>query len=220
MGTYAFDAADTCYFRPEIESLGQRRAEFGVSDDDFNAAYGGGARIYQFTFPGDLYPVLIPEPDNPQDPNAIAIVINDVTVGYVPYEMCATVHAAIQGDHAVSCRISGGAWKRASGDHVEIGTSEYLVKVTIDTPYDVEAVVQSYDPGYDVVAVSDKSKFTALMLCIFLGGLGVHYFYVRRIGMGILYLLTGGLFGVGWIVDIVRIICGAFRDDAGFPLQS
>ena len=62
---------------------------------------------------------------------------------------------------------------------------------------------------------SDRDRVTALLLCIFLGVIGAHHFYVRRTGMGILYLLTGGLFGVGWIVDIIQIACGSFKDDQG-----
>lgn len=63
-----------------------------------------------------------------------------------------------------------------------------------------------------------KEKKVALLLCIFLGTIGVHYFYVGKIGMGILYLLTLGLFGIGWIVDIIRIATGSFRDKAGNEL--
>lgn len=59
---------------------------------------------------------------------------------------------------------------------------------------------------------SPKNKLAALMLCIFFGFLGIHYFYVKRIGMGILYLFTFGLFGIGWFIDIIRIACGTFRD--------
>lgn len=57
-----------------------------------------------------------------------------------------------------------------------------------------------------------KSKMVALLLCIFLGFLGVHHFYTGKIGMGILFLLTCGIFCIGWIVDIVRIATGSFRD--------
>lgn len=48
-------------------------------------------------------------------------------------------------------------------------------------------------------------KNVALLLCIFLGYFGAHKFYEGKGGMGILYLLTLGLFGIGWIVDIIII---------------
>ena len=66
---------------------------------------------------------------------------------------------------------------------------------------------------------SGKSQIVALILCLLFGMLGVHYFYVGKIGMGLLYLFTGGLFGIGWIVDIIRIIAGIFRDKDGFYLR-
>lgn len=50
-----------------------------------------------------------------------------------------------------------------------------------------------------------KDKWVALILCIFLGFFGAHKFYEGKTGMGILYLLTMGLFGIGWIIDIVSI---------------
>ena len=56
-----------------------------------------------------------------------------------------------------------------------------------------------------VPGVSQKNKMIALLLCIFLGGFGIHRFYVGKIGTGILYLFTGGLCGIGWIVDIILI---------------
>ena len=58
-----------------------------------------------------------------------------------------------------------------------------------------------------------KSKIVTLLLCIFLGYLGVHRFYT-----GILYLLTGGIFYIGWIVDIIKIATGSYRDSMNRPL--
>ena len=66
---------------------------------------------------------------------------------------------------------------------------------------------------------SDRSKTTTLILCIVLGFAGVHHFYVGRIGMGILYLFTGGLFCIGWIADIIKIATGTFKDGAGVPIR-
>ena len=70
-----------------------------------------------------------------------------------------------------------------------------------------------------IPGVSRKSKMVALLLCIFLGGLGIHRFYVGKVGAGILYLLTGGIFGIGWIVDIILIAIGTFKDQFGLPLR-
>lgn len=70
-----------------------------------------------------------------------------------------------------------------------------------------------------VPGVSRKSKRTALLLCIFLGGIGAHRFYVGKGGTGILYLFTAGFFGIGWIIDIIRIATGSFRDEFDLPLR-
>jgi len=64
-----------------------------------------------------------------------------------------------------------------------------------------------------------KSKMVTLILEIFLGGLGVHRFYVGKIGTGLIYLFTGALFGIGWIYDLITILTGSFKDSAGNDLE-
>ena len=66
--------------------------------------------------------------------------------------------------------------------------------------------------------ISNKSRLAALLLAIFLGVVGVHRFYVGKIGTGLLWLFTGGGFGIGYIVDIVLIACGVFKDGNGMPI--
>lgn len=70
-----------------------------------------------------------------------------------------------------------------------------------------------------VTPTSDKKKIPALLLCLFLGPLGIHRFYVGKIGTGILYLITGGFGGLGIIIDLVMILLGTFKDNAGMPLR-
>jgi len=67
--------------------------------------------------------------------------------------------------------------------------------------------------------VSSKSWIVALLLCIFLGYLGVHRFYVGKIGTGILWMLTVGLFGIGYIVDLLLIASFKFKDSEGERLK-
>lgn len=50
-----------------------------------------------------------------------------------------------------------------------------------------------------------KSKGIAYLLWFFLGVLGVHKFYLEKIAVGIIYLLTGGLFLIGWIYDLFTL---------------
>lgn len=62
---------------------------------------------------------------------------------------------------------------------------------------------------------SSKTKMTTLLLCVFLGGLGVHRFYVGKTGTGIIWLLTLGCCGIGTIYDLIMIIMGKFTDKDG-----
>lgn len=62
---------------------------------------------------------------------------------------------------------------------------------------------------------SPKSRTATLLLCFFFGVFGVHRFYVGKVGTGILYLFTAGGFGIGWLIDMITIACGVFRDSQG-----
>ena len=65
---------------------------------------------------------------------------------------------------------------------------------------------------------SDKKRLVALLLCFFLGGLGVHRFYVGKVGTGIAQILTLGGLGLWVLVDFIMIICGSFKDKEGSPI--
>ncbi|MFE0151824.1 TM2 domain-containing protein [Nonomuraea sp. NPDC059007] len=63
-----------------------------------------------------------------------------------------------------------------------------------------------------------RSWLVAVLLCFFLGVLGVHRFYVGKIGTGILQLITLGGFGIWVLIDFIMILVGAFKDKQGQPL--
>ncbi|MBQ8749304.1 MAG: TM2 domain-containing protein [Clostridia bacterium] len=65
------------------------------------------------------------------------------------------------------------------------------------------------------MAEKKHSRWTLFWICLIVGYLGVHRFMVGKTGTGILYLLTGGLAGIGYLVDIFMLLFGSFRDSNG-----
>ncbi len=62
---------------------------------------------------------------------------------------------------------------------------------------------------------TDKRLLPAFLLCLFLGSLGIHRFYVGKVGTGILMLLTLGGLGIWSLVDLIILVCGNFKDKEG-----
>jgi TM2 domain-containing membrane protein YozV len=67
--------------------------------------------------------------------------------------------------------------------------------------------------------VSPKSRLVATLFAGFLGGIGVHRFYVGKIGTGILMILTAGGFGIWYVIDLIVVITGNFKDKQGLVLK-
>ena len=82
-----------------------------------------------------------------------------------------------------------------------------------------EEVEDYVAPETPAGAKGSKDWTTTFLLCLFCGGLGVHRYYVGKIGTGILYTLTAGLFGIGYLVDFIKILCGKFTDKDGNLIQ-
>ena len=59
--------------------------------------------------------------------------------------------------------------------------------------------------------VSGNEKTVALILLILVGALGIHKFYLGQIGPGILYLFTGGLCGIGLIIDLIKLLTDTYE---------
>ncbi len=62
---------------------------------------------------------------------------------------------------------------------------------------------------------SEKDWLTALLLCFFLGGFGVHSFYAGKTLYGVLQLITLGGCGIWALIDFIMIICGNYTDGQG-----
>jgi TM2 domain-containing membrane protein YozV len=69
------------------------------------------------------------------------------------------------------------------------------------------------------IGMEPKDWLTTLLLCIFLGGLGVHRFYTGHTAIGVVQLLTAGGCGIWALVDLIMIITDNFKDSNGMPLR-
>ncbi|WP_062069096.1 TM2 domain-containing protein [Demequina sediminicola] len=60
-------------------------------------------------------------------------------------------------------------------------------------------------PQYAYSPLPPKSLAVAYVLWFFFGLLGIHQFYLGKVGRGVLYLLTAGIFGIGFIIDLFTL---------------
>ena len=63
-----------------------------------------------------------------------------------------------------------------------------------------------------------KSKLTAILLCLFLGSLGIHRFYLGYTLIGVIHLLTFGGALIWAFADLIRLIKGSLKDSEGNEL--
>lgn len=99
-------------------------------------------------------------------------------------------------------------------------TSKFCTECGRELPATQQQYTQPYtnNSAVPVYMTSPCNKWIAFLLCLFLGCIGIHRFYVGKIGTGIVYILTFGWFGIGVLVDLIMIVCGKFTDKSGAML--
>jgi len=83
----------------------------------------------------------------------------------------------------------------------------------------INLFIKSTNNMNEIRIVSEKNWFVALLLCIFLGAIGIHRFYVGKMGTAILMILTFGGFGIWWAIDLIFIVTNLFTDRNGLKLN-
>ena len=68
--------------------------------------------------------------------------------------------------------------------------------------------------------ISTKSRLAVTLLAWLLGYLGIHRFYLGKIGTGILMIITLGGLGLWWTIDAIMAVAGAMKDKEGLPIKN
>jgi TM2 domain-containing membrane protein YozV len=88
----------------------------------------------------------------------------------------------------------------------------FPVKKAVDT----ETVMTAEQPTEaSATDAEGQSQIIALVLCLLVGGLGIHRFYLGYIWQGVVQLLTFGGFGIWVLIDLIRIITGSLGPKDG-----
>lgn len=112
--------AGVSYRVDEIASLGLENEDYNYSKKELIELGYEGERIYQYEF----YPTkteLIPEPDNPHDPNAVKVIVDNVHVGYIKSGSCRHILNLLKNNRItkIDCEIGGGKYKSLEYDLYE-----------------------------------------------------------------------------------------------------
>ncbi|MGA0352299.1 MAG: TM2 domain-containing protein [Poseidonia sp.] len=67
---------------------------------------------------------------------------------------------------------------------------------------------------------SEKDWIITLVLSILVGGLGIDRFYTGSVILGILKLITLGGLGLWWLIDLIMLVTGNYRDGNGLPIAT
>ena len=68
---------------------------------------------------------------------------------------------------------------------------------------------------WDQEAESNYTRLPIFILCLLFGWLGIHRFFVGKVGTGVLMLVTIGGLGIWMVIDLILIVFGQFRDRDG-----
>ena len=142
MNEYRFSASGVSYHRDAVVSIARRKRDYWeLSDTQLAGMYPDSEkRVYAYGFPV-VTCELVPEPDNPHDPNAIRVVVDGRHVGYVPAAECAAVRSILRRAESIRAAVGKGPCKVVSAGDVRHYDDEFTVRVAIT--YDGAPVTRS-----------------------------------------------------------------------------
>lgn len=193
-----------------INNLVSDNPDYGLSNKELIEQYDPGERIFEYDF-GDKDVALVPEPENPHDPNAIRVEVRGILIGYIKAGSCSHVKNLLNSpDFAgMDLTIGGGKFKRVYEDEddnlkVENDSTGFFADLTIYTrqasgdPSPAAAAPSYHAPAVGSVppAAPPKKKDTLSIVLIVIGVMfligGINGFSIA-VSNGIIGLVIGGV---------------------------
>lgn len=146
-------------------------------------------------------------------------------IGYIPKELVQTILNDVNENEEIPVEIIGGKYKEYDVFEDKVTTEDtgiYGVKINYITSEEkIEIENREKEEKQKQIKLEKENKekqkkdiIIQLIICILLGVIGGHKFYKGNIKMGVLYLFTGGLLGIGWIIDIIKLINNLIKIEA------
>lgn len=131
--SYKFRVAGTYYREKDIYEIMDENDDYHLGKKAIIEADLVGDMIYKYEI-ADLDADLIAEPDNPHDPNAIRVVVNDILIGYVPKEKTSKVKTLLESGTVldVICNIYGGPYKVLEDEDETVERGETALKADVE----------------------------------------------------------------------------------------
>lgn len=116
-------------------TLATENPDYKKSTKELIECYLTEERVWEYVFAGPYKAEVIPEPDNPYDPNAIKVTVNGVHVAYVKKGSCAHLLKVIQEGRIedIRCAIGGGNYKHIYADDDGKWADEYGDLYSVET---------------------------------------------------------------------------------------
>ena len=134
--------AGSSYRQEAIMAMGTKNPDYNLNKRELFKRWPNGVTVYEYTF-NPKKAELVPEPDNPEDPKAIKVLVDGVHVGYIKAGSCAHIHRLIRENRIqkIEPRIFGGKYKavfsldanpqRSEDFDFEKGTTPICVRLEI-----------------------------------------------------------------------------------------
>lgn len=116
--------AGSNYRQEAIMAMGTKNPDYNLTKRELFKRWPNGVTVYEYTF-NPKKAELVPEPENPEDPKAIKVLVDGVHVGYIKSGSCAHIHRLIRENRIwkIEPKITGGKYKDLYSEDIDARTS-------------------------------------------------------------------------------------------------